>query len=61
MMDPYDYQYPYGHVGIYVGNGMVTDNSTYGTNMVYDSVYSRGWSEWHLFDCGLLFPREWLV
>ena len=56
MMDPYDYQYPYGHVGIYVGNGMVTDNSTYGTNMVYDSVYSRGWSEWHLFDCGLLFP-----
>ena len=56
MVDPYDYQYPYGHVGIYVGNGMVTDNSTYGTNMVYDSVYSRGWSEWHLFDCGLLFP-----
>lgn len=58
MVDPYDYQYPYGHVGIYVGNGMVTDNSTYGTNMVYDSVYSRGWSEWHLFDCGLLYPAN---
>lgn len=58
MPDEYDYEYPYSHVGIYVGNGMVTDNSTYGVNMVYDSVYSRGWTEWHLFDCGLQYPTN---
>ena len=44
-----------------VGNGMVTDNSTYGTNMVYDSVYSRGWSECAPVRLRAAVPREWLV
>lgn len=28
----------YDHVGVYVGNGMVVDNSTWGVNMRYESI-----------------------
>ena len=56
--DAYDTEYPYSHVGIYVGNNMATDNSAPGVNMRYRSVYQGGWTEWHLFDCGLQYPSN---
>lgn len=46
----------YGHIGIYIGAGLVCDNSTYGTNMVKANVFSRNWTEWHLFDLGVQYP-----
>lgn len=50
----------YGHIGIYIGSGLVCDNSTYGTNMVKAGVYERNWTEWHLFDLGVQYPaRGW--
>lgn len=45
------------HVGIYVGNGMVTDNSTWGVNMRYASVYKHGWARWHKLDC-ITYPTN---
>lgn len=48
----------YGHIGIYIGNDEAVDNSTYGTDMVRGSVYSRSWSSWHLFDNGVMYPRD---
>lgn len=55
-----DPQYPYSHIGIYVGNNMATDNSTWVVNMVYDKVVGsgRGWSAWHVFDNGTLYPSN---
>ena len=32
----------YDHVGVYVGNGMVVDNSTWGVNMRYESIPGHG-------------------
>ena len=50
----------YSHIGIYVGNNMATDNSTWDVNMVYDKVVGsgRGWSAWHVFDNGTLYPSN---
>lgn len=48
----------YGHIGIYIGNEEEVDNSDYGTNMVRGSVYSRSWSSWHLFDNGVMYPKN---
>lgn len=48
----------YGHAGIYVGGGAGVDNSTYGTDMVWSGVAERGWTEWHLFDNGLMYPVD---
>lgn len=45
------------HVGIYVGNGMVTDNSSYAVDMRYDSVYKHNWARWHKLDC-ITYPTE---
>ncbi|HIS68112.1 MAG TPA: peptidoglycan-binding protein [Candidatus Gallacutalibacter stercoravium] len=44
-----------GHCGVYVGNGMAVDarNSQYG--VVYQSVYSYGWSEWFKI-AGVSYP-----
>ena len=55
-----DPEYPYYHIGIYVGNNMATDNSTWVVNMVYDKVVGsgRGWSAWHVFDNGTLYPSN---
>ena len=55
-----DPEYPYYHIGIYVGNNMATDNSDRNTNMVYDKVVGsgRGWSAWHVFDNGTLYPSN---
>lgn len=52
----------YGHVGIYIGNNEVCDNSDSSTNMRRTNVYNsdgsinRGWTAWHVFDNGLLYP-----
>lgn len=46
----------YGHIGIYIGGEEVCDNSTYGTNMVRANVFTRDWTEWHLFDLGMRYP-----
>lgn len=48
----------YGHIGIYIGNNEAVDNSTYGTNMVRGSIYSRSWASWHLFDNGVMYPKD---
>jgi len=50
----------YSHIGIYVGAGMVTDNSDYNTNMRYLPVNTvgRDWNAWHLLDNGLLYPSS---
>ncbi len=50
----------YSHIGIYIGNNEACDNSTYGTNMVWDQVVGsgRGWTAWHLFDQGTQYPRS---
>lgn len=45
----------YDHVGVYVGNGIVVDNSTWGVNMRYESVKGNGWIKWHKLDC-LTYP-----
>ena len=34
-------------MGVYVGNGMVVDNSTWGVNMRYESIPGHGWLQWH--------------
>ncbi|MGN0478494.1 MAG: SH3 domain-containing protein [Hominenteromicrobium sp.] len=39
------------HVGVYVGNGMVADCSTWGVNMRYQSVNKNGWAKWYKLDC----------
>lgn len=48
----------YGHIGIYIGGGEVCDNSTYGTNMVRKGVFERDWTEFHVFDLGMLYPVD---
>lgn len=48
----------YSHIGIYIGNNESCENSDYGTNMVRGSVFRRGWTTWHLFDNGVLYPRS---
>ncbi len=52
----------YGHIGIYIGNNEAVDNSDYGTNMVRGSIYKRDWASWHLFDNGVMYPKDgWYV
>ncbi len=50
----------YSHIGIYIGNNMATDNSDYNVNMVMDQVVGsgRGWTAWHVFDNGMLYPSN---
>ncbi len=48
----------YGHIGIYIGGEESCENSDYGTNMVRGSIYRRSWTTWHLFDNGVLYPRN---
>ena len=45
------------HVGIYVGNGMVADNSSYDVDMRYASVYKHGWARWHKLNC-ITYPTN---
>ena len=53
-------EYPYSHVGIYIGNNMAVDNSDYGTNMRYEAVVGSGrdWTAWHVFDNGTMYPSN---
>lgn len=37
----------YDHVGVYVGGGMVADNSTWGVNMRYRPLSQGSWIQWH--------------
>lgn len=58
-----DYRDPYtgiyGHIGIYTGNGMAADNSSYGVNMRYEPIASNSsWNAWHVFDNGLKYPKS---
>ena len=47
------------HDGIYLGNGIVVDNSDYGVNMLMGSIYSsRGWNQWHMLDAGIQYPKS---
>lgn len=46
----------YDHVGIYIGDGQIVDNSTYGVDMCIGSIYSRGWLQWHMMDAGVKYP-----
>lgn len=47
----------YGHIGIYIGNGEVVDNSDYGVNMRLGKVSENyTWNAWHLFDNGMRYP-----
>lgn len=49
----------YGHIGIYVGNGYATDNSSPGVNMRYQLVADNGsWNAWHIFDNGLKYAKN---
>lgn len=48
----------YSHIGIYIGNNQSCDNSTYGTNMLRDTLENRHWDSWHLFDNGVMYPRN---
>lgn len=50
----------YSHIGIYIGGGMVTDNSDYTYNMRRLPVDAPGrdWNAWHLLDNGLLYPSS---
>ncbi|MEY8310994.1 S-layer homology domain-containing protein [Oscillospiraceae bacterium 42-9] len=48
----------YGHIGIYIGNNEAVDNSDYGTDMVRGSIYTRDWASWHLFDNGVMYPKD---
>ena len=47
----------YDHVGVYVGNNMVVDNSTWGVNMRYESIPGHGWIQWHKLDC-ITYPTN---
>ena len=53
-------EYPYSHVGIYLGNNIAVDNSDYGTNMRYGPVVgsNRDWTAWHVFDNNTLYPSN---
>lgn len=52
----------YNHVGIYLGNGQVVDNSQPGTNMLMGGVYDsngnarRGWLKWHMMSSNIQYP-----
>ena len=49
----------YDHVGVYVGNNMVVDNSTWGVNMRYESIPGHGWIQWHKLDCVTYPTNGW--
>lgn len=53
-------QYPYGHVGIYVGNNTAADNSDSYTDMRLEAVVGSGrnWTAWHVMDNGTLYPSN---
>lgn len=54
----------YGHIGIYIGNNEVTDNSDSTYNMRRDPVIgsSRRWNAWHVVDNGMQYPvNGWYV
>ena len=50
----------YGHIGIYIGGGMVTDNADYTYNMRRLPIDAPGreWNAWHLMDNGVLYPSN---
>lgn len=51
----------YSHVGIYVGNNMVVDNSTWGVDMRLDSINKHGWKKWHKLDCVSYPTNGWYM
>lgn len=50
----------YGHIGIYIGGGMVTDNADYTYNMRRLPINAAGreWNAWHLMDNGVVYPSN---
>lgn len=50
----------YGHIGIYIGGGMVTDNadSTYNMRRLPIDAPGREWNAWHLMDNGVVYPSN---
>lgn len=50
----------YQHIGIYIGNNEVVDNSDYGINMLRGPAVgsSRDWTAWHLFDNGMKYAAN---
>jgi len=49
------------HIGIYVGNNMVVDNSTWGVNMRLDSIDQHGWRKWHKLGCVTYPTNGWYL
>ena len=51
----------YSHVGIYLGNNMVVDNSTWGVDMRLDTIDKHGWRKWHKLDCVSYPTNGWYM
>lgn len=49
--------YEPGHVGVYVGNGMSVDARGEGYGICYQSVYSKGWTNWFKV-AGVSYPTD---
>lgn len=49
------------HVGVYVGNGMVADASSWDVDMRYASINKHGWTRWHKLDCITYPTNGWYV
>lgn len=49
------------HVGVYIGNGDVVDNSSTGVNMLWGKIFDssgnarRRWNMWHILDNGIKY------
>lgn len=49
--------YEPGHVGVYVGGGMAVDARSEGYGVVYQSAYSKGWTNWFKV-AGVSYPTD---
>ncbi len=49
--------YEPGHVGVYVGGGMGVDARSEGYGVCYQSVYSKGWTNWFKV-AGVSYPTD---
>jgi len=49
--------YEPGHVGVYVGGGMAVDARSEGYGVCYQSVYSKGWTNWFKV-AGVSYPTD---